>query len=350
MKTTIHTLLILLIAIIGACVDDPRNPPPPVDSATDANLDSTGLEPPADTGGGEQCMENWAVFQCRGLVIPYYYYMNGGAGNPIFFEGIDPDGVGPMQAQDPYICSDSIFVVGPDGDPDSEGIREACRDKCNEEKGDYVFPASIGPYNFSGTVECIFEENSNDGLPSSAPVGAGNVASCSWIDATAPIEPEQQNRRDRDATVDDCAELSCAGWNPDAWITWSFNTSSNTHTTGFPSWFLGAMLNEQAGRMYACDESRFYEAQVNGQPKGWIYAVASNDVLYRMGFRTGDYKLTVKRAGSSANPTYPLDTEAQRVLAMQELAVGGSFVVKFRRPTTGGGYANHTMNLTLPAY
>lgn len=355
MKYSIHILLILLISAIGACVDDGRNPPPPVEGATEpwhwttGNNDSTGIDPPADGSGGEQCAESWSVYQCRGIIIPYYYYMNGGAGNSIFFDGIDPDGVGPMLPQDPYICSDSIFVVGPDNDPNSEFVRDACKAQCDEEKGDLVFPASIGPYNFSGTVECVFDDNSNGGLPTSVPIGAGNVASCPWIDLSDPVEPEPQNLWDRDAEPADCEEVSCVGWDPNSWITWSYNTATKTHTTVFPGWFLGEMLEEQSARLYACDESRFYEAFVGGQPKGWIYAVANNDVLYRMGFRTGDYKLTVQRAGSPTNTIYPLDTDVQRVYAMAELAVGGSFVVKFRRPRSGG-YDVHTMNLTLPAY
>lgn len=350
MKPIILAILTLLIfALLGACVDDPRNPPGPVASATDGNHDDTGLEPPADSsGGGDQCIESWSVYQCRGLIIPYYRYMNGGSGTPIFFEGIDPDGAGPMPAQDPYICSDDIFVVGPDADPNSNEIRKLCRAKCDEEKGDLQFPPSIGPYNFTGTVECVFEDNSNDGQPTSPdPVGPGNDATCPWIDANPE---EDQNLFDRSAEPADCASVSCAGWNPDSWISWSFNTGTKTHTTIFPGWFLDDMADDSGARLYVCDKSRFYDSLINGAPKGWIYAVADNDVLYRMGFRTGDYKLTVQRAGSSSNPVYPLDTVNQRVYAMDELSIGGSFIVRFRRPKTGGGYDSHTMNLTLPAY
>lgn len=335
---TIHSTILLALAL-AACAPDDNNAPPPVSTATMPFSTDTDPEPTGfvtdDATAGDQC-DGWGVYVCHGWVAGVY--QRNGVGDGAFFNLFD-DSV-PAVSQNFYECIDNIEVSAP-FNADAQMIENACKESCY--LMNYGWPATWGPWVYDHT-ECVFDENGNNGYLESEVAG---IATCPGsIDATMPIVPIPAFEYERGAIPEECSPVDCSNWAPNSKITYSYNAITRTHTTGITPGHLSELYNGGYEQLYGCDDARWMQDHVGGVERWSMVDLVSGDFLYRMGFRSGDYEVTIKRAGSTSYPTYPMNSYAQMQTAFNALMIYHNLTIKFRRPKSGGGYYSHTMNLT----
>jgi len=336
-----HLLSTIFLSLSLACsVDDGYHPPPPVESAT-LGTDSAGTDAvDPDTTAGEQC-EEFSHYRCRGFVADVYRHMTIG----LKFSDI-PYGAAGFDPLDAYACigngpgdDTDMIVTAPRGTPpDDPIIFNACTEACIEENVDYGWP---DPFGTSGQWvfdhrECVFGPLANGG-ESFDPSVAG-VADCAAVGAA-----QQNEEIDEDATPDECAPVDCSDWDPNASI--AYAVRGTTHEATFDAGFAAYLQTPEGyNKLYGCDDGRYMQSHTGAPPvESWkMVGLSSGEVLYRMGFRSNDKDLKIKRANCSICGYYPLTTLAGMRTAYAAIGSYDDFVVQWKRGTT-----THTLNLAL---
>lgn len=291
---------------------------------------------------GDMCGDVYGSFQCRGWVAGLHKYAPGAGTGPNARE-FD---LGPAGTH--YRCIDDIMVEAPiDEDPDGPVVNAACREACDAAWSGYT------QWNLNGSQswefdrnECIFEPSGNGGVVPSDQDDPGTdvgTAACDWFD------DESQNIFLGAADDTQCSQADCSStaWNPNHDFSYSFNAITRVHTVAGPRSFFEDLLVDPE-QLFACDVTRYAQSfNVAGAESWAITDATSGDLLYRLGFRTGDYDVTIKRNATGTHPTYPLSSYTAMGTAFAALNGYNAFKLTFKRPLVTGGYATHTINLTL---
>lgn len=364
MKSRIERLLaaFFAIALSSACAPDDETDPAPVESiggsmtaATGETGDPSDSDPTANDSAatvddtGDLACEDMSVFECRGWRAAVY--KRNGEGDGVFY-GL-PDGMGGTAPT--YECVENMNIVGPMIQPDDPILFALCMEECESTLDEWVWPAVIDiPAPGTGQwelayKECVFDTNGNNGYLFTENSG---VAECDWMDTTPGNGTDviQQVLYVGMAEPEDCAAVSCTGWNPNSTITYSYNSTTKTHTTAISSAQMSSIWSGQWEQLYGCDTARWKQNIHNttGVETWSMQGLVAGDFLYRMGFRNGDHTVKIQRNITGTPPIYTLWGPASFSTIFEALIPYHSFKLTFRRPKTASpGYDVHTMLLTL---
>lgn len=328
---------------------------------TDSDSQTLTLgEGPEDSGGiddsGGECVPTEATYNCHGWVAGVYLRDDTGA------HGFSFNGTTNAEC---FGGGDSVQITVPfQGEGENDYLLDKCQEKCEMllaegqwSEADWSGTSQHNPayWDYWKTVCVVHESAYNGSIPDNwegvddGPL-PGFSEGCAWVgksgDSVGDHIPKQVTY-EGPAAEDECAPPEgCGGWDPDSLI--SHGVVGSTHTTQFDADLMTDIMGGDWRQLYACDSGRYQQSIVSGVEKWKMFNLSStgNEVLYSMGFRSGDYDVKIRKSGSGQT-TYTLNSYGAMALAFDALWPGTtSFVVMFKRPV-GQLVASHTMNLTF---
>jgi hypothetical protein len=321
--------------------------------------ESTGMgegltDPTADNSGGQMCPDEDVNYECHGWVAALYTRENDAThSNPQFFFYAN------WKDQTDCVHFEMATSFIGDTSPDvDEALFPMCKSLCEDMLPNYNWPddpSGDGLWHFWKSV-CVFAPNGNhgyvpdqDGVTNSPGVvptaDNGGCSNIGVVGGGADYIP-QVPYVDADPGME-CFLPECEGWDPPSEISWSYNTSSKTHTTHINKAFMDEVYANMGNDLYGCDNGRWEQLFIGGVETWKMQHLGIREFLYSMGFRSGDYALKIRR-NVTGEPFYDLDNLEHMGDAFSALYTYASFKLEFKRPKLASPYYDlHTMNLTI---
>lgn len=308
----------------------------------------TGPDSSVDESSGGMCVPDTGLYACHGWVAGVYQRSD--TGNKSFVFGTD------LNAHCVGGEGETILIPLPNqgSDADNELGFSECKSACDELVAGGMYgesywgplPAGYSQYAYLRT-DCIFAPDGNNGRIPDGQLDAdlsGASELCDWVGKSGDIINgiPVQIPYVEPAPDDMCAPMvQCDDWNPQSTSNITHNLVGTTHTTWIDDVFLAELLDTLAAQAYECDVGRFAESIRSGVTSFAMSNLQSNgELLYSLGFRSGDNSFRVKKTGTTT--WYTLDSFAHIADAFDALhPLTGGLTFEFHR-----GSATHTLNLT----